>query len=260
MNFNTLLVSTENYITTINLNRPDKLNALNAELLLELQQALTQLAQDSQTRALIITGSGVKSFAAGADIEELHTCDTDSGFEFARRGQKVFDMIENFPVPVIAAVNGFALGGGCELAMSCHFRYAATNAKFGQPEVKLGIIPGYGGTQRLTRHCGVAHATEIICSGIMIDAERAQQIGLVSTVVPQEELMTSCIEIASKITAMAPLAVTASLNAIRAQFMPTNDECMIAEAREFARICGTQDFKEGTLAFLEKRAANFVAA
>ncbi|MBL7997375.1 MAG: enoyl-CoA hydratase/isomerase family protein [Candidatus Kapabacteria bacterium] len=254
---NTLTLTQENAIATITLNRPDKLNALNTELLSELDTVLDQLANDKDVRCVIITGAGAKAFAAGADIAELHECDESTGMAFAERGQTVFMKIEQFRVPVIAAVNGFALGGGCELALACHIRIASSNAKFGQPEVKLGIIPGYGGTQRLTRLCGTAIAIELICGGGMIDSERALRCGLVNTVVPSEELMNTVTSLATAISTMAPLAVEASLRSIYAVPLVTPHEGMGVEALEFKAVCGTADFKEGTSAFLEKRAATF---
>lgn len=260
MNYETLLLNVDDKTAIISLNRPDKLNALNALLLEELSAALAHVASQADIRSLIITGSGTKAFAAGADIAELHTCDAASGLAFAQKGQAVFTTIENFPIPVIAAVNGFALGGGCELALACHVRFASTNAKFGQPEVKLGIIPGYGGTQRLTRLCGSAVAVELICGGGMINAERALNIGLVNSVVAPEELMNTATALATSINEMAPLAVRSSLDCIRNAARLHPNEGMAFEATEFARICGTADFKEGTAAFLEKRAAQFQAA
>ncbi len=254
MNFECIDVSVEESIALVTLNRPDKLNALNAQVLNELNSAFTQLATQSQLRCVIVTGAGPKAFAAGADIRELQECTPKSGTDFAERGQSIFQMIEDFPIPVIAAVNGFALGGGCELAMACHFRYASPNAQFGQPEVKLGIIPGYGGTQRLTRLCGPAMAIELITSGVMISAERALQCGLINAIVPSEQLLDACRKTALSIASMAPLAVRASLKAIRAQ---AHGNGMDVEAREFAELCGSHDFHEGTSAFLEKRSATF---
>ncbi len=258
MNFTTLLIEYNEGVALINLNRPDKLNALNATLLGELNDALSHLESEPSLRCLIITGSGPKAFAAGADIAELAECDKESGLSFAEFGQNVFNRIENFHVPVIAAVNGFALGGGCELAMACHLRYASENARFGQPEVKLGIVPGYGGTQRLTRLCGPAIAVELICSGDMISADRALSIGLVNKVFSAEQLLDACRSTASTIASMAPLAVRAALNCIRvAAYRPHHG--METEAREFAALCDTQDFGEGTGAFLEKRSPRFSA-
>jgi enoyl-CoA hydratase len=258
MMYNTLLVSIEQGVARITLNRPDKLNALNAELLAELHTVLTQLKDDTSLRVLVFTGAGEKSFVAGADISELHECNAETGLAFAQRGQAVFQMIEDFPVPVVAMVNGFALGGGCELALSCHVRYASSNAKFGQPEVKLGIIPGYGGTQRLTRLCGRAVAVELICGGGMINAERALQVGLVNGVAgSQEELRTMVDGFINNVLSMAPIAVNTSLDCIRQVELLSSAEGMMYEAKEFGRICSTNDFKEGTQAFLEKRSPSF---
>ncbi len=256
MNFETITLHLEGEIATVLLNRPDKLNALNAQLLNELDQAFQWLSEQSNLRCVILSGTGPKAFAAGADIAELHECNAESGASFAERGQAIFTRIENFPVPVIAAVNGFALGGGCELAMACHFRYASANAKFGQPEVKLGIIPGYGGTQRLARLCGSAVAIELICSADIISAERALSIGLVNKVVPADELMTAALSTAQQIASMAPLAVQSSLRCIASQ--GTDPALgMQTEAREFGALCGSEDFREGTRAFLDKAVATF---
>ncbi len=255
MNFETVIVEIEEGIATLTLNRPDKLNALNAQLFSDLESAFTQLRSHETLRCVIVTGAGPKAFAAGADIAELQACDEKTGFDFARRGQLVFNLIENFPVPVIAAVNGFALGGGCELAMACHIRIASDKAKFGQPEVKLGIIPGYGGTQRMTRLCGTAVAIELVCSGDMISAERALQIGLVNQVVGAEELQNKVRDLAKQISSMAALAVRASLDCVRNH--AAGDNGMMVEAKAFAEICGSDDFREGTSAFLEKRSASF---
>lgn len=256
--YNTLLVSIENGVARITLNRTDKLNALNAELLGELHAVLTQLKNDNTLRVLVFTGSGEKSFVAGADISELHECNAETGLAFARRGQEVFQMIEDFPVPVVAMVNGFALGGGCELALSCHVRFASSNAKFGQPEVKLGIIPGYGGTQRLTRLCGRAIAVELVCGGGMINAERALQVGLVNGVAGSQEELRSLVDgFINNVLSMAPIAVASSLDCVRQVEYLSSADGMMFEAKEFGRICSTDDFKEGTQAFLEKRSPVF---
>jgi enoyl-CoA hydratase len=257
MNFQTLLFEHKGFYALITLNRPDKLNALNATLLQELGQAAEYCRTNPEIRAVIITGAGPKAFAAGADIAQLHEQNADTGADFARLGQKVFTALEFLGKPVIAAVNGFALGGGCELAMACHIRFASENARFGQPEINLGIIPGYGGTQRLTRLIGTARATELILSGTMINAAEANRIGLVNSVHPQEELLDYTIKFAESITTKAPLALYSALACVQAANTMTHEQGMEFEAREFGRICGTEDFKEGTKAFLEKRTASF---
>ncbi|MFN5866608.1 MAG: enoyl-CoA hydratase/isomerase family protein [Candidatus Kapaibacterium sp.] len=256
MTFPTILVNIADGIATITLNRPDKLNALNAQLLADLDAAFEELHNDHSLRCVVITGAGPKAFAAGADISELAQCDSTEGRTFAARGQLIFDRIENFRVPVIAAVNGFALGGGCELAMACHIRYASDTAKFGQPEVKLGTIPGYGGTQRLMRLCGTAVAIELMTSADMMTAARALQCGLVNAVFPASDLLTESNGLAARIASMAPLAVQAVLDAVRSTYSLTRSG-YTTEQELFAQLCDSQDFKEGTTAFLEKRSAVF---
>lgn len=241
----------------ITLQRPDKLNALNAQLLQELGACLTELSNNHDIHAVIITGSGAKAFAAGADIEELHSCDANTGEDFALRGQRVFNQIEFFGRPVIAAVNGFALGGGCELALACHIRFASDNAKFGQPEVNLGILPGFGGTQRLTRVVGRAKSAELILSGNIISAAEAKEIGLVNSVVPQSELMAHVEKFVQTILSKSQPAIKASLEAILNVDELSPAEGLKLEAKLFGETCGTPDFKEGTKAFLEKRPAKF---
>lgn len=253
----TVQLSQHDGVAIITLNRPDKLNALNADLLDALEQTLRQLQADSSVRVLVITGSGAKAFAAGADIAQLHAQDAFTGRLFAERGQRVFSFIERFGVPVIAAVNGFALGGGCELAMACHLRFAADSARFGQPEVNLGIIPGYGGTQRLPRLVGMAKALELILSGDMINAEEAHRIGLVNRIYPAAELLEQTLAFASALASKAPLALRACLEATQLSGDLSILEGMQAEASIFGRTCGTEDFTEGTAAFLEKRPASF---
>jgi enoyl-CoA hydratase len=258
MNFETILLEEKGHICLITLNRPDKLNALNATLLTELQKALQFCANSELCHAIIITGAGPKAFAAGADIAQLHEQNAETGADFALFGQKIFSELEYMKKPVIAAVNGFALGGGCELALACHMRFSSPQAKFGQPEVNLGIIPGYGGTQRLTKLVGSAQSMELILSGAIIDAVEAQRIGLVNRVFPAETLIEECIKIAELIASKAPLAISASMDAIRAAEDLGTAEGMQFEANIFGTICGTKDFKEGTSAFLEKRAATFL--
>ncbi|HYF02341.1 MAG TPA: enoyl-CoA hydratase-related protein [Patescibacteria group bacterium] len=241
----------------ITLNRPDKLNALNAELLKELSYQLDSIKANDSIRALIITGSGQKAFAAGADIAELHRETGETGAEFAQRGHNVLLQIERLGIPVIAAVNGFALGGGCEVALACHIRFASENAKFGLPEINLGIIPGYGGTQRMTHLIGTAKALEFILTGDMITAADAERLSLVNKVVPQEELLKTAEELAGRIAAKAPIAAKAALASVRAaQELEYNDGIQF-EITKFGEVCGSADFKEGTKAFLEKRTANF---
>lgn len=252
-----VLVERHDHVAVLTLNRPDKLNALNAEVLSSLELILSDLKADDSVRSVVITGSGPKAFAAGADISELHEQDAVRGRLFAERGQRVFNAIERFGKPVIAAVNGFALGGGCELAMACHIRFASTTARFGQPEINLGIIPGYGGTQRLARLVGQAKALELILSGDMVNAEEAHRLGLVNRLYDPESLMTQAQSFASALAGKAPLALYACLEAVQAAEDLSGLEGMYAEASIFGRTCGTEDFKEGTRAFLEKRTAEF---
>jgi len=244
-------------VALVTLNRPDKLNALNAEVLSTLEGALADLKENNEVRVVVITGSGPKAFAAGADIAELHEQDAASGRRFAERGQRVFNAIERLGKPVIAAVNGFALGGGCELAMACHMRFASEKARFGQPEVNLGIIPGYGGTQRLPRLVGMAKAYELNLSGDMIDAAEALRIGLVNRTYAPETLLEETMSFAKGLAAKAPLALYAALEATQASGDTSGLEGLYVEASIFGRTCGTDDFKEGTKAFLEKRDANW---
>ena len=253
MAYETLKLTIEDGIATITINRPEKLNALNADVIAELEDALKFVESNTTARALIITGAGEKAFVAGADISELNTLDVISGKEFAERGQQVFNYIEKFSKPVIAAVNGYALGGGSELAWACHFRLASENAKFGQPEVNLGIIPGYGGTQRLVRLVGKGRATELILLGNQFDARTAFEWGLVNKVVPLPQLMNTAYELAKTLAAKAPVAIRLALQALNAAVQLPQDEGMKIEAQLFALCCGTDDHKEGTRAFLEKR-------
>jgi len=253
--FTTLLTSLHDSILTITINRPEKLNALNSVVLTELNEIFSNLPV--HISVVIITGSGLKSFVAGADISELHECDATTGNNFALNGQRVFELIERCPVPVIAAVNGFALGGGCELALSCHFRYASENAKFGQPEVNLGIIPGYGGTQRLTRLVGRGIATELILTGKLISANEGKEIGLVNKVVPQTELIDTVMEVAKVIASKSSVVVSYCLQAIESSQQENLEIGLHSEAKYFAECCGTEDFKEGTQAFLQKRTPEF---
>jgi enoyl-CoA hydratase len=257
MNYENILSDCQNGITTITINRPKKLNALNKDTIQELHDALDEANKDSDTKVIIITGSGDKAFVAGADISEFADFNIEQGGQLAAKGQELlFDFIENLNTPVIAAVNGFALGGGLELAMSCHFRVASTNAKMGLPEVSLGVIPGYGGTQRLPQLVGKGRAMEMIMTAGMIDANQALSYGLVNHVQAQEELLPFCEKIASKIMRNSSVAIGAGIKAINAGFKDGVNGYN-AEINEFGNCFGTEDFKEGTTAFLEKRKADF---
>ncbi|ANE51095.1 enoyl-CoA hydratase/isomerase family protein [Flavisolibacter tropicus] len=255
--YQTLLTSLENGIFTITINRPDKLNALNKQVMLDLNDAIHEVEANAEIKAVILTGSGQKGFVAGADISEFVGLTSGEGMDLARRGQEIFFKFENCSKPVIAAVNGFALGGGCELAMACHFRIAAENAKFGQPEVNLGLIPGYGGTQRLVQLIGKGRALELLMTGGMIDAPTALQYGLVNYVVPQEELIAKATGLLQTIIAKAPLAISRCIQAANAVFDHTKDGYK-QELEAFGDCFNTEDMKEGAAAFLEKRKPNFI--
>lgn len=257
MNFSTLLTENRDGILIITINRPDKLNALNKDVFTDLDEVVNHIYQSSQIKSAIIIGSGAKAFVAGADISEFGALTIEQGKQLAKRGQDVFDKIENSPKPIIACVNGFALGGGCELAMACHFRIASENAKFGQPEVNLGLIPGYGGTQRLTQLIGKGRAIELLISANIIDANTALQFGLVNYVVPQEELLNKAITILQNINTKAPLAVAACIKAAN-EYYHKNVNGFVEEIKLFGNCFGTQDMQEGTTAFLEKRKAIFI--
>ena len=255
--YTTLLVTAENGICIITINRPEKLNALNKTVIEELGRAIDEVVGNESVRSVIITGSGAKAFVAGADISEFTTLDAQGGKSLAQKGQDlVFSKIENSPKPVIAAVNGFALGGGCELAMACHFRIASEQAKFGQPEVNLGLIPGYGGTQRLVQLVGKGRAIELLITGNMIDAPTALQYGLVNQVVPADELLKKATDILTLVNSKAPLAVSACLKAANAVLDEKQDGYKL-EVELFGQLFDTADAKEGAAAFLEKRKANF---
>ena len=253
--YNTLLTNLENNIFTITINRPDKMNALNQEVMNELNTVMDEVYNNSEIKSVIITGAGNKAFVAGADISEFSDLSQQQGMALAKKGQDIFFKIENSPKPVIAAVNGFALGGGCELAMACHMRIASGNAKFGQPEVNLGLIPGYGGTQRLTMLIGKGKAMEFLLTGNMIDAANALQSGLVNYVVPQDQLLQKAKEILTTINAKAPIAVAKCINAANHAF--TGIKGYEQEIFGFSECFITEDVKEGTAAFLEKRKPNF---
>jgi len=257
MVFENLLYEIKDGVVVITVNRPDKLNALNHDTLTELRQAVTGAAQDTAVDVLVLTGSGEKAFVAGADINELADQRAVSGQRFALFGQGVFNMIEQCEKPVVAAVNGFALGGGCELALACHIRVASENAKFGQPEVNLAVIPGYGGTQRLARLVGIGRATELILTGEAIDAAEAHRIGLANRIVPKGEALVEALRIASVIRSKGQPAVRLALQALRCVPQMGLREGLAAEAALFGISCGTDDFREGTAAFLEKRKPNF---
>jgi len=252
-----LLFSTVNAIASIVINRPSVRNALNASTLEELSDAVERVRVDDSIRAAIITGSGDRAFVAGADIGEITGLNRSEGESFARRGQAVFNSIEFLGKPVIAAVNGYALGGGCELAMACTLRIASENAVFGQPEVKLGIIPGYGGTQRLPRLVGKGHALEMLLTGQLISAAEAHRIGLVNRVVASSELLPAADEMAKKIMANAPQAVRFCMEAVHRGLDTTQEQGQLLEAEFFGECCVTDDMVEGTRAFLEKRAPGF---
>ncbi len=253
----TINLTKEGRIAIVEISRPKALNSLNKQVFDELAQVLAELKSDDDTGALIITGSGEKAFVAGADIKELATLDALTTRTLPSRGQGVFRTIETFPKPVIAAVNGFALGGGCELALSCHMRVASTSARMGLPEVGLGLIPGYGGTQRLARLIGKGVAMELTLTGGMIKSDRALAVGLVNHVVEPTELLDKCREIAGAILEKAPLAVRFALEAITHGLDLAEEEGERMEANLFGLAAGTQDATEGLNAFIEKRKAQF---
>jgi len=256
MSYQTLLTQLENGIFTVTINRPDKLNALNKDVFNDLDEMLHHVQSNHQIKSVIITGAGNKAFVAGADISEFGNLSIEEGKKLAKRGQDIFNRIENNNKPIIAAVNGFALGGGCELAMACHFRIASENAKFGQPEVNLGLIPGYGGTQRLTQLIGKGRAIELLISANIIDAATALQYGLVNYVVPQDELLNKAKTLLENINTKAPLAVAACIKAANAVWNE-NKNGFDEEIELFGNCFGTEDMKEGSSAFLEKRKAIF---
>ncbi|MFH6767437.1 enoyl-CoA hydratase-related protein [Gaetbulibacter aquiaggeris] len=257
MTYNNILSETSNSICFITINRPNKLNALNKETIEELHEAFKEAEEDTDIKVIILTGSGEKAFVAGADISEFAEFDVNEGKSLAAKGQEIlFDFVENLSKPVIAAVNGFALGGGLELAMACHFRVASDNAKMGLPEVSLGVIPGYGGTQRLPNLVGKGRAMEMIMTAGMIDANQALSYGLVNHVTSQEELLPLCEKIAGKISRNSSVAIGAAIKAINANYEDGIDGFEV-EINEFGNCFGTDDFVEGTTAFLQKRKAEF---
>jgi enoyl-CoA hydratase len=257
MKYDNISVKKDEDIILITINRPSKLNALNRATIKELHEAFDKAEDDEDIRVIILTGSGEKAFVAGADISEFADFNVKEGAKLAKKGQEIlFDFVENLSKPVIAAVNGFALGGGLELAMACHFRIASDNAKMGLPEVSLGVIPGYGGTQRLPQLVGKGKAMEMIMTAGMITAEEALHFGLVNYVVTQDELLPLAEKIAGKITRNSPSAISGAIKAVNANFKDGVNGFKI-EIEEFGKCFGTDDFEEGTTAFLEKRKANF---
>lgn len=256
MNYTNILYTIENAICTITVNRPDKLNALNKETIAEIGRAFAAAQKEDTVRGIILTGSGTKAFIAGADISEFAAFNLAQGMELSAHGHGVFNSVEKCSKPVIAAVNGFALGGGCELAMACHMRIAAENAKFGQPEVKLGLIPGYGGTQRLAQLIGKGKAMELLMSADMIDAQEAYRLGLVNYVVPADQLLDKCREVLNKMIANAPIAIAEIIHTVNAFYEKEKDGFKL-EIERFGACFVTGDFKEGTDAFLNKRKATF---
>ena len=257
MEFQNILIDVNDKIATITINRPKQLNALNKATISDLNQGLISLKDNNDIRCLILTGSGEKAFVAGADIKEFAHFGVEEGKKLAESGQEnLFDLIENYPKPVIAAVNGFALGGGLELAMACHFRIASDNARMGLPEVSLGVIPGYGGTQRLPQLIGKGKAMELITTAKMMTADEALQYHLVNYVVSSEELLPKCVKIATATLHNSPKAINAAINAVNAGY--DNDvDGYKKEIEEFGNCFGSDEFKEGTTAFMEKRKPNY---
>jgi len=250
-------ISWDGELAIVAIDRQEKLNALNAEVIMELGDAFDSLRYDDQVRGIVLTGAGEKAFVAGADIGELAKMDALSGVQVSRRGQGVFRSIERFPKPVLAAVGGYALGGGCELALACHLRLAGENAQFGLPEVGLGIMPGYGGTVRLARLIGLGRAVELTLTGERIDAQKALEMGLVSAVVPREELLDRAKGLLRKVTRNGPAAVRLALESIYRAMDASLSEAMANESSLFGLLASTEDMKEGMTAFLEKRKADF---
>jgi len=253
--YHTLLTSLENGLMVVTINRADKLNALNKDVMSDLDELINEIESNSQIKAVIITGAGQKAFVAGADISEFLGLNNEEGKALAKKGQDIFHRIENCKKPIVAAVNGFALGGGCELAMACHFRIASDNAKFGQPEVNLGLIPGYGGTQRLVQLIGKGRALELLMTGNTIDASIALDYGLVNHVVPNDDLLPKAKMILEQIISKAPLAVAKCITAANSVFSDQNG--YEVELKSFGECFNTNDMKEGTAAFLGKRKPHF---
>lgn len=257
MNQKNITLKIENKMAILTINRPEKLNALNTQTVTELFQTFKKLKQNDDVAVIIVTGSGEKAFVAGADVAEIRNHDEISGRIFSTRGQKVFRYIEKMEKPVIAAINGFALGGGLELAMACHLRIASKNAQFGQPEINLGLIPSYGGTQRLPRLIGQTRALYLLLSGEMIDAKSALEFGLINEVVPPDKLMDHAIKLAQNLISKPTMSVRYILQAVSDGIDKNLDTALNLESELFGNICGTEDMKEGTSAFLEKRQPKF---
>lgn len=256
MNYENIIVEVNGPVQKIIINRPKQLNALNKATFVDLENAIKQAYDNFDVKGVIITGSGEKSFVAGADIKEFANFNSKEGEELSLNGQRIFKLIENCPKPVIAAVNGFALGGGLELAMSCHLRIASNNARFGQPEVSLGVTPGYAGTQRLTQLIGKSKALELLMTGGMIKADEALNLGLVNYVTSPEELENKVNEIFNKILKQSPVAIAGVISCVNA-FFDYDKDGFANEAKEFGNCFSSEDFKEGTTAFMEKRKPNF---
>jgi enoyl-CoA hydratase len=257
MTYTTLLYDLRDGLAIVTVNRPDKLNALNDAVITELSQVAERIANDPAVRGVILTGAGPKAFVAGADITELAATDSVRAVELSRKGSELFRRLEMCPKPVVAAVNGFALGGGCELAMACHMRIASENARFGQPEVKLGITPGYGGTVRFSRLVGRGRALEFLMSAALIDAPEALRIGLVNRVVPADQLIPECEKLLRTILENGPLAVAGCIRMVDEQEGMALDDALELESELFGELAGTADFREGTAAFLAKRKPEF---
>lgn len=256
MNYENILTEIKNGILHITLNRPKQLNALNKAVFSEIENIFTEIASKNEVKSIIITGSGEKAFAAGADIKEFANFNVEEGKELAANGQRIFKIIETFNKPVLAAINGFALGGGLELAMACHLRISSDNARFGQPEVSLGVTPGYAGTQRLTQLIGKGKSLELLMTGAMINANEALSLGLVNYVVTQEELIAKGEGLLKTIMKQSPIAVAGVIKCVDA-FYTYNVDGFETEINEFGKCFGTEDFKEGTNAFINRRKANF---
>lgn len=257
MSFETLLVERDGAVAVVTINRPKVLNALNTQTISEIERVMRDLQQDDAVRAIVLTGAGEKSFVAGADINELAVLSPAQGQQHGRRGQAVFDLIERLGKPVVAAINGFALGGGCELAMACTLRIAADSARFGQPEINLGIIPGYAGSQRLPRLVGKGRALEILLTGDMVGAARAYEIGLVNRVVPAADLLAEAKKLAAALASKAPVAARYIIEAVNHGMEMSLADAQVLEGTLFGLVASTDDMKEGTKAFLEKRQASW---
>jgi len=254
---NHVRVEWDQELAVVTVNRPEKMNALNSEVIAEIGEAFSGLATDEDVRGVILTGAGEKAFVAGADIGELARMDAMTGVAVSRAGQRVFRQIEQFPRPVLAAVGGYALGGGCELALACHLRVASENARFGLPEVGLGIIPGYGGTLRLARLIGLGRALELTLTGAMVKAERAESLGLVSAVYPRDGFLDEAKAFMRRVTGNGPVAVQKALEAVYHAVDASTEEALAYESSLFGLLASTEDMKEGMTAFLEKRTAEF---